>query len=86
MVVPSNEKGTGFLRTCYSSEILDGIMDNEEFQAICDAASKVVGRVYSKKRLADTAQIDNYKILLSVISVLLTGIYLGLIYLAIVQD
>ena len=36
VVIPSNEKGTGFLRTCYSKEILDSIMDQEEFQAIVD--------------------------------------------------
>ena len=27
VVVPSNEKGTGFLRTCYDKETLDGVME-----------------------------------------------------------
>jgi hypothetical protein len=31
VVIPSNEKGTGFLRTCYDKEILDGIITPEEF-------------------------------------------------------
>lgn len=27
VVIPSNEKGTGFLRTCYDEEILRDIID-----------------------------------------------------------
>lgn len=26
VVIPSNEKGTGFLRTCYDKDILEGII------------------------------------------------------------
>lgn len=29
VVVPSNEKGTGFLRTCYDSDILAGILTKD---------------------------------------------------------
>ncbi len=57
VVIPSNEKGTGFLRTCYDEAILKGILTQEEFQNVVDKASKVVAKVYSKKRLADTAGI-----------------------------
>lgn len=31
VIIPSNEKGTGFLRTSYDKEILEGIMDSKEF-------------------------------------------------------
>ncbi len=31
VIIPSNIKGTGFLRTCYVEEILDGIITQEEF-------------------------------------------------------
>jgi hypothetical protein len=31
VVIPSNEKGTGFLRTCYDEGILKNIMDKDTF-------------------------------------------------------
>ena len=54
--------------------------------AIVDNASKVVGKVYSRKRLADMTSINCYKIVFSIISVCLAGIFIGLIYLAILED
>ena len=83
VVIPSNEKGTGFLRTCYDKDVLEGVLTKEEFQAVVDQASKVVAKVYSKKRLADTAGIDNYKFWLSTLSFLLALLFLGMIYVAI---
>lgn len=83
MVIPSNEKGTGFLRTCYDAEVLDGILEQKDFQAVVDSASKVVAKVYSRKRLADTAGIDNYKFWISFISFMLAILFLGMIYVAI---
>ena len=78
VVIPSNEKGTGFLRTCYDKQILDGILTQDEFQDIVDMASKVVAKVYSKKRLADTAGIDGYKTVISWICALLVMLFLVL--------
>lgn len=31
VVIPSNEKGTGFLRTCYDENILNNIISKDEF-------------------------------------------------------
>jgi hypothetical protein len=36
VVVPSNEKGTGFLRTCYDKQNLEGVLTKEEFQDVID--------------------------------------------------
>lgn len=58
VIIPSNIKGTGFLRTCYDKKILSDIMDEKEFMFVVDAASKVAAIVYSRKRLADTAGIS----------------------------
>lgn len=58
VIIPSNIKGTGFLRTCYDKDILDLVMTEEEFLEVIDMASKIVAKVYTKKRLADTAGID----------------------------
>jgi hypothetical protein len=86
VVIPSNEKGTGFLRTCYDSDILGGLLHKDEFQLIVDNASKVVAKVYSKKRLADTADIGYYKLLLSFVAVVLAILFLALIYIGIEQQ
>eukprot|EP00347_Sterkiella_histriomuscorum_P019658 403340779 len=83
VVIPSNEKGTGFLRTCYDADVLEGLLTKNEFQNVVDVAGKVVAKVYSKKRLADTAGIDNYKFWLSCLSFTLAILFLGIIYVAI---
>jgi hypothetical protein len=83
VVIPSNEKGTGFLRTCYDPEVLDGIMSKDEFLKIVDQASKEVAKVYSKKRLADTADIDSYKLWFSFLAFMLALLFLGMIYVGI---
>lgn len=31
VVIPSNEKGTGFLRTCYDADILEGLLTKDQF-------------------------------------------------------
>jgi len=61
-------------------------MDEDEFLTVIDAASKVVARVYSKKRLSDTAGIDSYKVILLSIAMLLAISFLVVIYLAIYYD
>jgi hypothetical protein len=42
-----------------------------------------VAKVYSRKRLADTAGIENYKIWLSILATILGIIFLGMIYIAV---
>lgn len=62
--IPSNEKGTGFMRTCYVPEILDGIISSKEFMEMIDEASKIVASCYTRKRLSDAAGINKRKSLL----------------------
>lgn len=83
VVVPSNEKGTGFLRTCYDPQYLTGIMSESDFLYYIDAASKVVAKVYSQKRIADTTGISKPKLILLSLSVILAFLFMILIYLAI---
>jgi hypothetical protein len=61
-------------------------MDEKEFLTNVDAISKVVGRIYSRKRLADTAGIDRFKVIMLGISFLLSIIFLLMIYAAIHYD
>ncbi len=57
-------------------------MSKEEFLCIVDSATTIVLNAYSKKRLADTAGIDKYKIWISAISSVLATVFVPLIYLA----
>ena len=86
VIIPSNIKGTGFLRTCYDELILKGVMGENEFLSVIDVASKEVAKVYSKKRLADTAGVDKVKVILLSIALALAMSFLILIYLAIHYD
>eukprot|EP00350_Pseudokeronopsis_sp_OXSARD2_P008089 CAMPEP_0170547820 /NCGR_PEP_ID=MMETSP0211-20121228/6138_1 /TAXON_ID=311385 /ORGANISM="Pseudokeronopsis sp., Strain OXSARD2" /LENGTH=153 /DNA_ID=CAMNT_0010853005 /DNA_START=88 /DNA_END=549 /DNA_ORIENTATION=- len=86
VIIPSNIKGTGFLRTCYIEDILEGVISPEEFQTVVDAASKLVSKVYTKKRLADAAGIDKRIVYISIISLLLALAFLLLINLSISND
>jgi hypothetical protein len=81
--IPSNEKGTGFMRTCYVPEILDGIMSKDEFMKVIDDASKIVANCYTKKRLADAAGVDKRKIIITLLAILFACAFLILMYFAI---
>lgn len=83
VIVPSNIKGTGFLRTCYDKEYLKGIMPEDEFLEVVDMASKIVANVYTRKRLADTAGIHYKKSTILWLSVILVLVFLVLVYMAI---
>lgn len=86
VIIPSNIKGTGFLRTCYIKDILEDIISEDEFITIIDAASKIVAKIYTRKRLADAAGIDQKKVLLVTLSMIFATMFLILIYLAIESD
>ena len=86
VIVPSNEKGTGFLRNCYSETVLKNAMSKEEFLSWVDGATKVISLVYSKKRLADTEGISKFKVRLLKLALIAAFLFLILIYLAISRD
>ena len=86
VIIPSNIKGTGFLRTCYDEAVLDGLIGEEEFLEVIDASTKIVSKVYTKKRLADTAGIDRNKEVFIYVSITLAILYFVIIYSAISLD
>jgi hypothetical protein len=61
-------------------------MTEDEFLSVIDKASKVVARVYSRKRISDTAGIDKKKVILLFLSLLFAVAFLILIYYAIYYD
>lgn len=55
VIIPSNRKGTGFIKTCYDPR-LKGIMTEQEFKFIIEQAAKINAKAYSQKRIGDEAR------------------------------
>lgn len=51
IIIPSNRKGTGFIKTCYDPR-LKGIMTESEFKFVIEQAAKINAKAYSEKRIA----------------------------------
>ena len=54
IIIPSNSKGTGFIKTCYDPR-LKGIMSENEFKFVIEQAAKINAKAYSEKRIGDDA-------------------------------
>ena len=55
MIIPSNIKGTGFLRNRYkmNKQFLGGLITEEEYNTIVDKCSRLTADVYSHNRKKD---------------------------------
>ena len=55
VIIPSNYKGTGFLRNMYSKnkKYIRGLITRKEFDDIIDTASAISAKAYSHNRKAD---------------------------------
>jgi hypothetical protein len=55
VIIPSNVKGTGFLRNTYEDQkpYIGGLLNKKEFNDIVDKASKLTALVYSHNRKKD---------------------------------
>lgn len=58
IVIKSNEKGIGFLKTCFDSNYCAGIISKHEFDAVVEKASNLIGKTYSKKRQMDNQGVN----------------------------
>lgn len=54
VVIKSNDKGIGFLKTMYDSRYCAGVINKDEFDLIIEKASNLMGNVYSRKRKMDS--------------------------------
>ena len=86
VVIPSNEKGTGFLLTCYEPRILNGVIKEAEFNFVIEQAAKINSRVYSQKRIGDTAGVPKNMVTLLMMGYFLTVIFFALIYIGMKMD
>jgi hypothetical protein len=55
VIIPSNEKGTGFMKNNYDERFLKDVISKELFDTIIENCNKINARKYTEKRLADTA-------------------------------
>jgi hypothetical protein len=60
VIVPSNMKGTGFLRNQWwtNRPYLGGVIKMREFNGIIDTCSQITGKVYSHNRKKDVEGIN----------------------------
>ncbi|CDW90901.1 UNKNOWN [Stylonychia lemnae] len=85
IIIPSNRKGTGFIKTCYDPR-LKGIMSEQEFKFVIEQAAKINAKAYSEKRIGDAAQTPKWFVWILTISSSLTGVVMLMLYLSIFQD
>lgn len=83
IIVPSNSKGTGFVRTVQDTQVTKLFIENqitdEEFLGVIDKASKLVSEAYTKKRRQDTKNTPGkYKIInIATWSLMLIGLIMA---------
>lgn len=86
IIIQSREQSYTFDKDTYRDEYLRHCIAKYEYDAIVEGASKIMGQSWSKKRLNDQIKLPRFVIVLAVVSVLLTIIYMVLLYLSTTYD
>lgn len=55
VIVPSNEKGTGFMKNCYDERFLNEVISKRIFDQVIENVNKINAKKYTEKRIADTS-------------------------------
>jgi multidrug transporter EmrE-like cation transporter len=80
IVISSNDKGVGFLKTCYDGRYCAGIVTKDEFDTIVEKASNLIGKVYSNKRKMDSQGVPVIYKLSLLVAALISFIFLVMAY------
>jgi len=59
IIIPTNQDGNGFKKTCYSDEYMNMFISKEEFNEVIVKADLVVQRAYSLQRKYDNKTISS---------------------------
>jgi len=88
VVVPSNMKGTGFLRNLWwqNRPYLGGVIKMKEFNGIIDTCSQITAKVYSHNRKKDVEGINMGIIIALGLSTVLLLCFFFLMYYGIRDD
>jgi hypothetical protein len=88
VIVPSNIKGTGFLKNLYSKNrsFLSGLITRKEYDEIVEKAAKQTALAYSYNRKKDVEGISPAVVIALFISTVLLFCYFFLMYYGIRDD
>jgi hypothetical protein len=80
--IPCKKTSMTFDKSVYREDYLQGIIEKEEFNKIIDECSKILGKAAEKKRENDEIKLPKFIIWLTVISVLLSILYIAAIFIS----
>jgi hypothetical protein len=80
--IPCRKTSLTYDKTVYKEEILQDIMDQEEFEKILDECSKILGDAIDKKRANDEVKIPKFIVILSIMASLLALVYIVCLFIA----
>lgn len=82
IVIQSKEQTYNFEKDSYREEILSQCINKNNFDIIINEASKLLGHCWTKKRINDQIKLPKPVIILAAIAVVLTILYMILLYLS----
>ena len=80
--IPCRKTSLTYDKTVYKEEILQDIIDQEEFEKILDECSKILGDAIDKKRANDEVKIPKFIVILSIMASLLALVYIVCLFIA----
>ena len=88
VLIPSNLKGTGFLKNLFkpNREYLGGLIERKKFNKIVENCMKIAAKAYSHNRKKDVEGISTLVILLLILSSALMLCFVFLLYYGIRDD
>jgi len=88
VVIQSNKKGTGFLRTTWwtNRPYIGGVLKMKEYNGIIDTCSTIVAKVYSHNRNKDVEGINKFVMYSLMISTVMLFTFFFLLYYGIRDD
>lgn len=86
IIITSKEQTYAFDKMTYRDDLLQNIIPKIEYDKIIDQASKIMGHSWTKKRVNDQIKLPKSVIILSLVAILLTIIYMILLYISVNSD
>jgi hypothetical protein len=80
--IPCRKTSLTYDKTVYKEDILQDILEQEEFDKILDECSKILGDAIDKKRTNDEVKIPKFIVILSIIASLLALVYIICLFTA----
>ena len=84
--VPCRKTSLTYDKTVYREDILNEIIDQDEFDKIIDECSKILGEAIDKKRENDEVKVPKFIVILSVVATILALVYVICLFCAASND